>query len=94
MTYHIVDRKANDLSRTFSFAVTIVVAACGFFYVCTLSAPFAVCASSTPSVSAFTSASASMSASIVSRSLALSASSVACLLSVPRPLHLRLLCPC
>ncbi len=102
MTCHIIDRKANDLSRTSGFAITVAVAVCDFLRVCALSAPFVVCASSAPSASASasTSASASASASVsvsastVPGSSAPSASSMACLLSVLRPLCLRLLCLC
>ena len=38
MTYYIVDKKANNLSRTSDFVVTIAITACSSFYVCVLSA--------------------------------------------------------
>ncbi len=98
MTCHIIDRKANDLSKTSGFAVTIAVAVYGFLFVCALSAPFAVCASSasfaSTSASASASASMSVSASAVPGSSAPFTSSVARLLSLPRPLCLRLLYLC
>ncbi len=92
MTCHIVDRKANNLSRTSGFAITVAVVVYNFLCVCALSDPFAVCALFAPSVS--TSVSASVSTSAMPGSSTPSASSVARLLSVHHLLHLCLLCLC
>ncbi len=98
MTCHIVNKKANDLCKMCSFAITVNVAVCGFLRVCALSALFAVCALFALSISASASASASASVSVfafaVPESSTPSASFMTRLLSVPCLLYLHLLCLC
>ncbi len=51
MTYYIIDKKTNDFSKTFGFAVTVAVAACNSFYIYTSSTPsafFVTCLLSIP----------------------------------------------
>ena len=37
MTCYIIDKKANNFGKTFSFAITITVATCDFLYIGVLS---------------------------------------------------------